>query len=84
MYSYIYFSMYIGVPIISSWFEWIEPLNVFGRHPYALSNCKNGTHVYIYIYILHTYICICLHISIHISIYAQVDKYTYMYIHIYM
>jgi hypothetical protein len=30
-----------GVPLEFSWSEWIEPLSVFGRHPYALSNCGN-------------------------------------------
>ena len=25
-----------------TWYEWIEPLAVFGRHPFALSNCDNA------------------------------------------
>jgi hypothetical protein len=24
-----------------TWYEWIEPLAVFGRHPFAMSNCAN-------------------------------------------
>jgi hypothetical protein len=25
-----------------TWYEWIEPLAIFGRHPFALSNCGNA------------------------------------------